>query len=107
MVIRLLPDKVEEYRRLHAAVPPEVLATIRACGIRNYTIFMRALDDGRPCLFASFEYHGKNYEEDVRRMADDPATQSWWERTEPCQEPIADRAPGEWWAAMEEVFHLP
>jgi L-rhamnose mutarotase len=23
----------------------------------------------------------------------------------PLQEPLADRAEGEWWAAMEEVFH--
>ena len=107
MVIRLRPEKVEEYRRLHRAVPPAVLATIRACGIRNYTIFLRDLDGGPPCLFACFEYHGKNYEEDVRRMAADPATQRWWQSTEPCQVPIASRAPGEWWAAMEEVFHLP
>lgn len=107
MVIRLRPERLEEYRRLHAAVPVEVLATIRACHIRNYTIFLRELGDGLPCLFASFEYHGKNYEEDMRRMAADPATQRWWQLTEPCQEPIEGRRPGEWWAAMEEIFHHP
>lgn len=107
MVIRLRPEKVEEYRRLHRAVWPEVLATITACHIRNYTIFLRVLDDGRPHLFASFEYHGTNYEEDVRRVAADPATQRWWKLTEPCQEPIDSRGSGEWWASMEEVFHQP
>jgi len=106
-VVRLRPDRVEEYRRLHADVPAEVLATLRACHIRNYTIFLRALDDGRTYLFASFEHHGKNYEEDVARMAADPATQRWWRKTEPCQDPIDARKPGEWWAAMEEVFHAP
>jgi len=39
-------------------------------------------------------------------MAADPTTQKWWELCEPCQVPLANRAPGEWWADMEEVFHL-
>jgi L-rhamnose mutarotase len=42
----------------------------------------------------------------MAKMAADPATQQWWSRTEPMQLPFEDRAPGEWWAEMEEVFHL-
>jgi L-rhamnose mutarotase len=26
-------------------------------------------------------------------------------RTAPCQQPLATRDEGEWWAPMEEVFH--
>jgi len=37
-------------------------------------------------------------------MADDPATQEWWLLTGPCQQPVDDAAPGEWWASMEQVF---
>lgn len=37
MVIRLHPEKIEEYKRLHAAVWPDVLRTIRQCHIRNYS----------------------------------------------------------------------
>ena len=98
-VIRLRPGMVEEYRRLHAAVPQEVLATIQACGIRDYSIWIHDL-----WLFASFEYHGADFEADMKRMAADPATQRWWKRTEPCQEPVDSRAEGEWWASMEEIF---
>jgi L-rhamnose mutarotase len=43
----------------------------------------------------------------MKKMADDPATQRWWEITKPCQEPVPDARPGEWWATMEEVFHTP
>jgi L-rhamnose mutarotase len=39
-------------------------------------------------------------------MAADPTTQRWWSLCEPCQEPLEDRAPGEWWASMAEVFHV-
>jgi L-rhamnose mutarotase len=38
-------------------------------------------------------------------MAADPVTQRWWSLYKPCQKPLAGRAPGEWWSAMEEVFH--
>jgi L-rhamnose mutarotase len=42
-VIGVKPEAIEEYERLHAQVWPEVLATIQACNIRNYTIFRHEL----------------------------------------------------------------
>ena len=107
-VIRLRQEKVDEYRRLHQAVWPQVLATISACHIRNYSIFLRTLDDGQAYLFACFEHAGGDLRADLARMAADPATQAWWKLTDPCQEPLRTRADGEEkWAAMEEVFHTP
>jgi len=41
MVIGVKPEMIAEYKRLHAAVWPEVLALISDCNIRNYTIFLR------------------------------------------------------------------
>ena len=38
-VIGIKPERIAAYEALHAAVWPEVLATIRACNIRNYSIF--------------------------------------------------------------------
>jgi L-rhamnose mutarotase len=105
MVIRLQPDKVDEYERLHAAVWPGVLARISACNLRNYSIFLQRLDDGRHYLFAYFEYSGSDFAADMARMAADPETQRWWKLTEPCQDPLATRAHGEWWTSMREVFH--
>jgi L-rhamnose mutarotase len=102
MVIGLKPDRVAEYKRLHAAVWPEVLAMISSCNIRNYTIFLREPEN---LLFAVWEYHGADFAADSTRMAADPVTQKWWEICDPCQQPFNSRARGEWWAAMEEVFH--
>lgn len=99
-VIRVKPEKFEEYRRLHADPWPEVLATITACNIRNYSIFTI---DG--LLFAYFEYVGQDWDRDSARMAADPKTQEWWSHTAPCQEPIESAAEGQWWTDMREVFH--
>lgn len=105
MVLALQPDKVEDYKKLHAAVWPDVLNMIHGCNIRNYSIFLRTLDDGQPYLFSYFEYVGDDYEADMARMAADPTTQRWWTYCQPCQKPLANRAEGEWWSPMEEVFH--
>jgi len=100
-VIRLKPGKLEEYRRYHAKAWPGVLDMITKCNIRNYSIFHR---DG--CLYAYFEYTGKDFSADMARMAADPETQRWWAIMNPMQEPVESRAEGEWWAEMDEVFHL-
>ena len=103
MVIGIAPEHVAEYRRLHAAVWPGVLERIAASGIRNYTIYLREPEN---LLFASWEYHGSDFEADMAAIASDPETQRWWTFTDPCQRPLASRAAGEHWAAMEEVFHV-
>jgi len=105
MVIGLRPETLEEYKRLHAAVWPDVLAMIKACQIRNYSIYLAEIAKDRFCLFSYFEYHGQDFEADMARMAADPTTRKWWSLCKPCQDPIPTRAPGEWWANLEEVFH--
>ena len=39
--LRVRPDRIDEYRRRHAAVWPELLAALRDTGWRNYSIFLR------------------------------------------------------------------
>jgi len=99
-IIRVKPEKLEEYKAYHAKVWPEVLETIRRCHIQNYSIF-----HWKGLLFAYFEYHGADYAADMARMAADPKTQEWWKIMMPLQDPLPDRPAGEWWAPTEEVFH--
>jgi len=102
-VLRIRPEHVAEYKRAHREVWPGVLARIASSHIRNYSIFLREPEN---LLFASFEYHGDDYQADMASMAADPDTQRWWALMCPLQEPLASRAEGEWWAPMEEVFHV-
>jgi len=100
-VIQLKPEKLEEYKKLHANVWPEVLSMLHACNIRNYSIYFM---DGY--LFSYFEYHGMDFDADMKKMAADEHTQAWWKLTDPCQKPLDMRQPGEWWTSMEEFFHM-
>jgi L-rhamnose mutarotase len=97
---RLHPQKYEEYKRLHAAVWPDILEMIHKCGIRNYTIYHK---DG--FLFSSFNYIGVDFQADMDLMKADARTREWWSHTDPCQNPLESRKEGEWWAEMEELFH--
>lgn len=102
MVIGLKPEMVAEYKRLHAAVWPEILAKISECNITNYSIYLKEPEN---LMFAYFEYHGTDYAADMAAMAADEKTQEWWKVCSPMQAPFETRRPGEWWAQMEEVFH--
>jgi L-rhamnose mutarotase len=102
MVIGIKPEKIAEYKRLHAAVWPEVLAQIKDGNIRNYSIFLREPEN---LLFGYWEYHGSDFDADMAAMAKDPKTKEWWALTNPCQSPLPGRAEGEQWAMMENVFY--
>jgi L-rhamnose mutarotase len=101
-VIGLSEDGKAQYRALHAAVWPSVLARIAKCNIRNYTIFLKEPEN---LLFSYFEYHGSDYDADMARMVEDPETQRWWAINKPLQRSLETHADGEWWADMTEVFH--
>jgi L-rhamnose mutarotase len=104
-IIQVRPEKIEEYKRLHAAVWPGVAKMITQCNFRNYSIYLRQLPDGNYYLFSYFEYTGRAFAADGAKMAADPETQRWWAVCKPCQVPISNRKEGEWWSDMEEVFH--
>jgi L-rhamnose mutarotase len=104
-LIEVKAEKLEEYKQLHAAVWPGVLRKIKQCNIQNYSIYLRKMPDGHYYLFSYFEYSGVDFQADMAQMAADPETQRWWAVCKPCQEPLADREEGEWWASMQEVFH--
>jgi L-rhamnose mutarotase len=99
-VIRLRPEKLEEYKQLHAAVWPGILKMITNCNIRNYSIYYK-----EGFLFSYFEYIGTDYQADMALMAADAETQRWWDVCKPCQQPLDSRTEGEWWSDMDEFFH--
>lgn len=100
-IIKVKEEYLEKYKALHSNPWPEVNEMIKKCNIQNYSIYYRG-----GYLFSYYEYVGDNYEEDMKKMADDPRTQEWWKETDPCQTPVEFAKEGEWWAEMEEVYHL-
>jgi len=68
---RLRPDKVAEYVEAHANTWPDVLAAIKAAGIRDYSIWL--FEDR---VFAQYEVDGDR-EEAIRIEDAAEATQRW------------------------------
>lgn len=101
-VIGIRPEVIDEYKRIHVKIWDEIAQAITEAGITNYSIFWK--DN---FLFAYFEYTGpeNEFEERMKKLAAAPRMREWWDITEPMQVPLETRAPGEWWANMEEVFH--
>lgn len=99
--IRLRPDGKDGYIQHHAAVWPGVLEKIKDCNISNYSIFVKDL-----VMFAYFEYNGTDFIADMNKMAAHKKTQKWWSVVKPLMDPIETREEGEFWANMEEIFHM-
>jgi len=101
-VLGLRPERLEEYRKYHEKIWPEIAAAIEAAGIRNYSIYHH-----RGTLFAYYEYVGPEdeYDDRMERLARAPRMREWWDIMEPMQVPEPEREEGSWWSPMEEVFH--
>ncbi len=104
-VIAVPKESIAEYKRLHAATWPGVLAMIDKTHIHNYSIYLGEVAPNQDYLFAYYEYTGRNFDADMARMKKDKTTQEWWKRTDPLQRPLPTRKEGEWWAQWQEVFH--
>jgi len=100
-VIGVRPEAIEEYKKFHSAVWPEVLDMIRNCNIRNYSIFLK--DD---LLFGYWEYHGTDFQRTWRRWRLIPRRRSGGKSWNRCNVRLNPAPPANGAASMDEVFHL-
>jgi L-rhamnose mutarotase len=95
-VLRVRPDKIEEYVRAHREVWPEMLEALRGAGIRNYTIFR----DGNQ-VFGYFEADDLGAAE--RYLARQDVSTRWQDTmAELLEQRVPDAGP----PALEEIFRL-
>jgi L-rhamnose mutarotase len=95
-VLRVKPDRVDEYVEAHREVWPEMLAALRAAGIRNYTIF-RAGNE----MFGYFE--ADDLEAAARYLASQEVSARWQDAmAELLDERVPDAGP----LSLVEVFRL-
>jgi L-rhamnose mutarotase len=105
MITGVKPEKLEYYKQLHAHPWPQVIAKIKECNIHNYSIYLQKIGD-KDYLFSYFEYTGKDFDADMKKMAADTTTQRWWKETDPCQLPLPEVAANtQIWTKMGEVFY--
>lgn len=108
-VIRVRPECVEEYIKIHNPIPDQISACIKSCHISDYSIFYEA---SLGLLLATFKYSGSDFESDMARMRADQGTRAWWKVTDAMQVSLNEESRGSedtqrpWWTACREVFRL-
>ena len=95
-VLRVRPDKIDEYVEAHRSVWPEMLAALREAGIRNYTIFRHGNE-----MFGYFE------SDDLISAAAYMEAQEVNARWQDAMARLLEaRVPGAGPAMLEEIFRL-
>lgn len=103
MVIGVKPERLAEYKALHAEPWPEMNAALKAANIRNYSIYLREPEN---LLFGYWEYTGADYPADMQVLRDQAVTKEWLALVEPCQAKLTSAGPHEWWSMMPEIYYL-
>ena len=102
MVIGIKPEKLAQYKALHADTNLGVRDLLSKYHMRNFSIYMQKLDDGKPYLFGYYEYDGPDYGADMARLAKEQRNADWLAVTDPMQVPLRGYTT---WAQMEQVYH--
>ena len=95
-VLRVRPERIEEYVHAHRHVWPEMLDALRSAGIRNYTIFRHGNQ-----MFGYFE--SDDLEAAARYLAEQEVSERWQDAM---AELLEQRVPDSGPPPLEEVFRL-
>lgn len=93
----LKPGKVEEYKRRHDELWPEMRTLLKEAGMGAYHIYH---DPETNCLFAFQETLGG----DSQSLGENPIVQKWWEYMSDLMETHPDHSPRQ--MDLKKVFSL-
>lgn len=99
-LLKVRPDRLDEYRARHAAVWPEMLDALSAAGWRNYSLFVR--EDGLLVGYLETE----DFAAAQAAMATTEVNARWQREMAPFFEALDGRGPDEAMVPLTEVFHL-
>jgi L-rhamnose mutarotase len=97
-VMRVRPEALEEYRRRHREVWPEMLEALRRTGWRNYSLF--AAGDGMIIGYLETD----EFQAALDGMQQEPVNGRWQAEMAPMFQLQA--APDTSLVRLEEIFHL-
>lgn len=101
-VIEIKPEKIQEYKALHADSNPGVRDLLSKANIENFSIFIKQFDDGKYYLFAYYEYTGDDYHADMKKLAEKERNIRWLETCDPMQVPFEGE---ESWSVMDQIYY--
>ena len=100
-ILKVKPDRLEEYKRQHEQVWPAMLQALRDAGWHNYSLFVR--DDG--LLFGYFETPDGLAAAQARMAATEVNTR-WQQFMAPFFESSDNARPDDMFLELTEIFHL-
>jgi L-rhamnose mutarotase len=103
MVIGLKPEKIDQYKKLHADANPGVRDLLAKYHMHNFSIFLHEID-GRWYEFGYYEYTGDDFDADMAKLDAEPRNKEWLALCDPMQLPLAGQKS---WAKMERVYYNP
>ena len=101
MVVGLRPEKMAEYKEVHADSHPGVRDLLSKYHMENFSIFLHQIE-GKWYEFGYYEYTGDDYEADMAAMGEEPRIKKWLSMCDPMQIPLAGEKS---WSIMEEVYY--
>jgi L-rhamnose mutarotase len=97
------PAAIAEYVEYHRNVWPEVIQSLRECGVEEMDIHLL----GRRLVMIVEMRDGRDFRDALAPyVAAKPRVAEWERLMKSLQEPVPGTPSGEWWAAMEPVFTL-
>lgn len=100
-LLRLRPDRVEDYLSAHEVVWPEMLDALRTAGWHNYSLFVRP-DDGLVVGYLETD----DFEAAQRRMAATQVNDRWQAGMAQYFQDPAGATPDQAMQPLVEYFHL-
>ena len=100
---RIRPEKVSQYMKHHAEIPPEVANSLTDHHIQNLSVWVKELERGEPYAFSYCEYGGNYFESEFAHLDSLPVIKKWRDAVEVvCL--IESVTHDDYWVPMEEVF---
>jgi L-rhamnose mutarotase len=96
------PRKIEDYKRHHQRVWPEVLAALRESGITDMKIYLL----GRRMFMYMTTVDNYDPQRSPSTYMAHPRVQEWEELMRTLQERAPEAPADQWWADMELVFDM-
>jgi L-rhamnose mutarotase len=97
--MNIFDGQLDEYKKRHDAIWPELQQLLKDSGISNYSIFV---DDDSRTLFASMTINDPN---NLNPLASNPLMKKWWAYMSDIMETNEDFSPVT--RPLVELFYLP
>lgn len=96
--MKLFPGKVQEYKKRHDEIWPELVDLLKQTGISDYVIY---LDEETSSLFGTYQIDD---EQALQDLPNHPVMQKWWVYMADIMESNADHSPVS--IPLQEMFYL-